>query len=320
MSLTPWQQEQRRKYLTASKVPAVMGCDPFRTAADVLAYYTLAVEESQAGEAAEIGLANEPMLIEWCARQCNITEVVRNQWRVAENGVMAATLDAVGKNGVPVAIEAKTAGIVNPASVGDEWGEAGTDEIPARHLLQVVGQFIAAPSVRRVYVPALIAGRGRVLYQVDRDTPDVAELIVVVEARCAAWWKTHVVERTPLPADEAPPSLDTLRRVRREPSSVIDLTNDAGASEAVAAWRDAQERRKLVEAQEEAAKARAVALLGSAEAARVRLDGETKLLRCVEQSFGRRVDGARLKAEMPNVFEQFSSESRGVVLRLVKAK
>jgi predicted phage-related endonuclease len=300
-------------------VPAILGIDPYRTPADVLAYYTLPIEESKAGEAAEIGLGIEPMLIDWCARECNLTEVVRNQWRVAENGVMAATLDAVGKNGVPVAIEAKTAGILNPVGVGDEWGEAGTDQIPMRHLLQVVGQLIAAPSVRRVYVPALIGGRGRVLYQVDRDTPDVAELIVVVEARCAAWWKTHVLERTPLPADEAPPSLDTLRRVRREPSSVIDLTNDAGASEAVAAWRDAQERRKLIEAQEEAAKARAVALLGSAEAARVRLDGETKLLRCVEQSFGKRVDTARLRSELPEVYAKYVSESRGVVPRLVKA-
>jgi predicted phage-related endonuclease len=319
MSLTPWQQEQRRKYLTASKVPAVMGCDPFRTAADVLAYYTLPVQDDRAGEAAEIGLGIEPMLIEWCAAEIGLREVVRNQWRVGPNGVNAATFDAVARKEQAVGIEAKTAGILNPAGVGDEWGEAGTDQIPMRHLLQVVGQLIAAPSVRRVYVPALIGGRGRVLYQVDRDTPDVAELIVVVEARCAAWWKTHVLERTPLPADEAPPSLDTLRRVRREPSSVIDLTNDAGASEAVAAWRDAQERRKLIEAQEEAAKARAVALLGSAEAARVRLDGETKLLRCVEQSFGKRVDTARLRSELPEVYAKYVSESRGVVPRLVKA-
>lgn len=320
MSLTPWQMEQRRKYLTASKVPAVLGLDPYRTPADVLAYYTLPVDEQGAGEAAEIGLGIEPMLIDWCTRECNLTEVTRNQWRVAENGVMAATLDAVGKNGVPVGIEAKTAGILNPAGVGDDWGEPGTDQIPMRYLVQVVAQLIAAPAVQRTYVPALIGGRGRVLFVVDRSRPVVMDLIEEVERQASAWWNRHVVAKEPLPADAAPPSLDTLRKVRREPATVLNLAGDAEASAIVTAWQFAAERRKQAELDEETAKARAVALLGTAEAARINLDGEIKLLKCQEQSFGKRVDGSRLKAEMPEVFEKYATESRGVVPRLVKAK
>jgi len=320
MSLTPWQMEQRRKYLTASKVPAVLGLDPYRTAADVLAFYTLPVDEQGAGEAAEIGIGIEPMLIDWCTRECNLTDVIRNQWRVADNGLMAATLDAVGKNGVPVAIEAKTAGILNPAGVGDEWGEPGTDQIPMRHLVQVVAQMIAAPAVQRTYIPALIGGRGRLLYVVDRARPFVQDLIEEVERQAGAWWTKHVVNREPLPEGSAPPSMDTLKRIQREPATVLNLTGDAEAAAIVSAWTFSTERRKQAELDEETAKARAVALLGSAEAARVTIDGETKLLKCQEQSFGRRVDGTKLKAEMPEVFEKYAVESRGVVPRLVKAK
>lgn len=320
MSLTPWQMEQRRKYLTASKVPAVLGLDPYRTPADVLASYTLPVEEQGAGEAAEIGLGIEPMLIDWCAREFNLKDVVRNQWRVAENGVMAATLDAVGKNGVPVGIEAKTAGILNPAGVGDEWGDPGTDQIPMKYLVQVVAQMIAAPNIQRTYVPALIGGRGRLVYVVDRARPVVKDLLEEVEQQATAWWNRHVVEGAPLPEDSAPPSMETLKRVRREPATVLNLTGDAEAAAIVTAWQFAAERRKQAELDEETAKARAVALLGSAEAARVSLDGEVKVLKGVEQSFGKRVDTARLKAEMPEVFEKYATESRGVVFRLVKAK
>ena len=145
-------------------------------------------------------------------------------------------------------------------------------------------------------------------------------VVGLIERQAGAWWTKHVVNREPLPEGSAPPSMDTLKRIQREPATVLNLTGDAEAAAIVSAWTFSTERRKQAELDEETAKARAVALLGSAEAARVTIDGETKLLKCQEQSFGRRVDGTKLKAEMPEVFEKYAVESRGVVPRLVKAK
>lgn len=270
MSLTPHQLATRRSYLTASDVPAVLGRDPYRGPADVLASKTLPMEHSDdaPSEAAERGLRIEPYLIGWAAQRLGLVGVVRNQWRVAENGLMGATLDAVAERNGQCAIEAKTAGIASPYGAGDEWGEDGTDQVPVRHLLQIVGQFIAAPKVERVYMPALLGGRGEALFVVERNAPAVVELILEVEIRAVAWWTAHVVERKPL-EDAPPPTLETLRRVRREPGRVVDLRGDEVACEAVYMWQKAERDKRGAERIAEEKKARVLALLGDAEAARV---------------------------------------------------
>ena len=73
--------------------------------------------------------------------------------------------------------------------------------------------------------------------------------------------------------------METLRRIRREPASVIDLTGHAEAGQAVAVWRELTTAAGAAAKLAEDAKARALALLGTAEAARVVVDGEAKLLK-----------------------------------------
>lgn len=277
MSFTHEQQAERLKYLTASRAPAVLGLDPWKSPADVLAEYTLPLDGDNAGEAAEIGLDIEPALVAWAVRVRGLGAPTMQRWAVSPNGVMAATLDAtVGES---IGIEAKTAGILNPAGIGDEWGESGTDQIPTKYLIQVAAQFVAAPMLETILVPALIGGRGRALYEVERAKPEMRDLIAEVEIRCVAWWRCHVVDRVPMEPDAPAPSMETLRRVRREPASVIDLTGDAEVGQAVAAWRELTTAAGTAAKLAEDAKARALALLGTAEAARVVVDGETKLLK-----------------------------------------
>lgn len=253
MPITPEQREARRQHIGSSEVAAVLGLDTYRTPADVY-YEKVHVTEDTTSAAAEAGNWLQHPLLQWASEQLGLP-IEEDVSRVDPlHGILSANHDAliVGK---PLGMEAKTANITghNPAIL-DQWGDEQTDEIPDAYLIQCQAQMLVS-DLQLVWVPALIGGRGRCMFKVERDE----DLIAKIRARCEAWWQQHIVARVP-PADSVP-SLDILKRIKREPEKVVQIP--AGPVEAWLAAKDAEADAK---ARLEAAQAAMLVYVGDAEA------------------------------------------------------
>ncbi len=121
MPITEKQREQRKNYLGSSDAPAIVGVDPWKTPADVYLSKVQNILEKEPGEAAQIGNLCEDAILKWFRKETGF-KITRNQFRVHNNGFMAAHLDAVvsGENAI---VEAKTAGIITPFD-RDQWGRS----------------------------------------------------------------------------------------------------------------------------------------------------------------------------------------------------
>jgi predicted phage-related endonuclease len=214
MPITERQLAKRRSHIGSSDTPAIIGCDDYRTAYDVWLEKMgmLWPEPARNNEAAEIGNMIEGALLDWASAETGLA-IVKNQRRV--RGCMAANHDALAK-AAPVGYEAKTTGILTPHQQREEWGDAGTDQVPYRVMAQCYHQMIVS-ELRTVYVPALIGGRGRVLYQVDLDPTIAGKLEAAVEE----FWTTYV---TPgVPPSHTLPSLEVAKRIKREPETEREI-------------------------------------------------------------------------------------------------
>lgn len=247
--LTQEELERRRHFLTATDVPKILGISPWGGPSDVYYDKTRGLS-NRTNDAMQAGNLLEPAVIAWASTQ--IGPVVAGDWKVHENGINACSLDGVAEKGRPV--EAKTSGITGPGSPS-EWGEAGTDDIPNYYLIQVQTQLLIT-GADLAYVPALIGGRGFVMYYV-RPSKNLHELIIEASEQ---FWRTHVAER--LPPEGKPPRLETIKRLKREPDKVVPVAEDL-----VEAYLSAQKAKSAAERAYEEAQARLLASMGDAEAA-----------------------------------------------------
>lgn len=251
--ITEQQRLERRKNIGSSDAAAILDMDPYRSGYDVWAEKTGRVSgERGTSEAAEIGNMLEEPLLHWCANELGV-EILINQHRVCPDApVLAANHDALVV-GQPWGLEAKTSGLVNPFHARENWGDGGTDEVPDHILVQCHFQMIVS-GLEKVYVPALLGTRGRVLYCVEADKA----LHGKIKAQLLDWWAEHVVK------DIAPtnctPSLETAKAIKREPKSVTTIPLDV-----VEAWRAAAEALKDAKAMEEGTRQALLAALGDAE-------------------------------------------------------
>lgn len=245
--LTQDEIERRRHFLTATDVPQILGKSPWGNASDV--YLNKVHRRQFKGNAAtEAGTLLEPAVVAWAHQQ--LGGVVEGDWRVHENGINACSLDAMTLDGEPV--EAKTSGIVGPGSP-HQWGEPGTDEIPDYYLLQVHAQLLVT-GAKRAFVPALIGGRGFVMYVV-RSHQGLEDQI---QRASEQFWTEHVEARI---QPDKTPKLETLKQLRREPESVVSIPD-----ELVELYLAAKAEEKAAVAKAEAAQTQLLASLGVAEA------------------------------------------------------
>lgn len=242
--------ETRRGYLGASDIAAVLGLSPWRSAYEVWAEKTGRLEGDADSKAIALGNAIEPVLLDWAESQLG---PLTRQKEVAIDGTpIVCHPDAITEAGDPV--EAKTSGIAGP--IYGEWGEPGSDQIPQYYLVQCLVQ-LAATNGELCHVPALLGGRGFVMYAVPADDSLQSEII----ERASTWWERHVVADTP-PSLEAPPPLDVLKRIRRVPGKLADIN-----PELVQRWLEAKEAAKQATKIAEESQAAIIAALGDAEGA-----------------------------------------------------
>ena len=248
VSLTPDELERRRHFITATDVAPLCGRSPWSNAADVFAAKVYG-QNSITNDAMRAGTLLEPSILAWAHEQ--LGGIVPGDWRVHENGINACSLDGMTVDGEPV--EAKTSGIVGPGSP-HQWGEAGTDEIPDYYLLQVHAQLVITGAAR-AWVPALLGGRGFVMFQVRANERIAAGILQISEQ----FWHEHVEQR--VPPEGQLPSLETLRRLKREPGLTADIPVSL-----VAEYQAAKELEKAATAQATEAQQRLLDAIGPAEA------------------------------------------------------
>src|SRR6202008_494962 len=218
--ITEAQREARKTCLGSSDAPALCNVDEYRSLYDLWLDKTGKLEDRAASEDAERGNDLEPVVLNWFERRMGVT-LARNI-ELPRLGVFGANLDAaitaaiIDLHPIKAVVEAKT------TTDGDDWGE-GIEDVPLRVYVQVQHQMMVA-GCQIAYIPVLIPKYRKFhfeIYQVQRHEG----LIAQIQARGEWFWEKHVLADIPPPATM--PHLEALKRIKREPASVVQLNEDA---------------------------------------------------------------------------------------------
>ncbi len=300
MPITPAQLEKRKERLGSSDMAAILGLDRHRNAHDVYLEKTGRLEPQETNQAMEAGTMFEDGVLQYAERE--LGKLTRNQFRSAKDrGIpLGANIDAVLIEG-NIPVEAKTAGLFGP--LRDTWGEPGTDEVPDRVIIQATVHMICSMT-DLCHVVAFLGGRGFVKYVVNRD----ATIVDVVSETAVRFWSTNIVGDTP--PDNTLPSAQSIKRIRREPETVVNIDQ-----ELIDNWLKAKEAVKAAEAIKDESEVKMLTALGDNEGGL----GLSGMLTYYAQS-RTSVDAKMLKAEHPEIYEQYARVSTYRVPRFKRAK
>ena len=232
--ITDNQRSKRMNYLGSSDSAAIVGVDPFKTAADVYWSKVNELEEGKSTPAKDAGNLLEDSVLDWFEKETG-KKIRRNQFRVHSNKIMSANFDALIVGNKEEVVEAKTSGITGPLNY-EQWGEVGTDQVPEHIIVQCQHQMSIIPTIKIVWVPVLLGGVGFCMYKVERDD----SLIKNLEEVEVNFWQEHV-EKKQAPADEWL-SLETVKRIKRVSGKSVKVEDDL-----VTEWLEA--RKKATEAE-----------------------------------------------------------------------
>lgn len=245
----------RQARLHSTDVSAILGLNPKRTGHTVWLEKNGRLEPWDGNDATKMGNWLEPSILN--IAESELGPLNRNVVCYAENAdcPIAATLDAQLTT-APTVVEAKSSGIVGP--IFGEWGDEGSDVIPAVYLVQNSVQMLCAEA-ELVHTYALLGGRGIVRYRINRDE----SVIAAITEQCERWWDRHIVKGIE-PALTEPVPMEIVKRLRRQPSKTISLYPEDLAT--VAEFEAARELKLSAEKSHAAAQSKLIMLLGDAEA------------------------------------------------------
>jgi putative phage-type endonuclease len=253
MAITSEQLIARRSKIGSSDAAAIMGLDPYRSSWDVWAEKTgkLKATADFPSEAAEIGTALESGLLKLAERRIGRPVVSGGDTFMHGSGILAANVDGMVERferGAEI-VEAKDTG------VAEGWGEAGTDQIPNRVLIQVTVQMACSDS-HVAHVVRLLArfGHSLEMFRVAFNP----RLAVMILEECQHFWDSHV--KADVPPSGVLPSMTTLKEFVRVPAKVVSIP-----AAIVQDWRAEDAAAKTATKRADAAKAKVLAALGDAE-------------------------------------------------------
>jgi putative phage-type endonuclease len=243
------------KVITASKVAAILGLSPYDSPLSCWHKMRGNIPLEQETEDHRRGHYAEPSIIAWWRdRHPEYSKVVRHPQYSGRGDLdwCAATPDAVasGKGVDDVLVEAKTARSL------DDWGEPGTDEIPAYYLVQVLFQ-LHLSGLKRAYVPVWGSWFEMEEYVVDYDEV----LANGIFGRTREFWES-LKDDVPPPLDDTLATFQTLKALHPliDKSDVANLDRDT-AIEFVQASIDF----KAAEARKRAAQSAVLDAMGNAQ-------------------------------------------------------
>jgi len=299
MPITEKQRQARRGFIGSSDIGPILGLSKWKSSYDVWLEKLGKVLQPSISEAAQAGTILEPSVLDWATEK--LGALTRNrELRVKATPIRVHVDATVKATGDPV--EAKTAGLFGMLS--DDWGDEGTDKIPDYAWVQCQVHCLATERPW-CHVPALLGGRGFVMYLVPRSEEMIAEILRQV----AHFWSEHV--RKQIAPEGSGPTLEVAKLIKRVPG-----TTTAVAPSIIRAWSDAKGVLRTAEEAEENAKRAVLAALGEAEGSEPTEEGTITYL---EQS-KMFLDEKAIKEKMPKVAEEFRRETRFRVLRLKAPK
>lgn len=253
------------RLMTASKVAAILGASTYDSPRSMWHKIRNELPEEPQTAVQSRGHYLEPAVLAWYADEHSIDTTDETVWRTQPlylmDGWAAATPDAEARyDAGPVLVEAKSARDL------EEWGQPGTDEIPACYLIQCYWQMHVS-GIHRVDVPIIGTFLDFSLYTVTYD-PQVG---AALEQRCRAFMDSIAAD-TPPALDDTAPTYDALRKLYRQ----IDDTRVEIPRDVAADYLTALADRKNAEARERQAKSVVLDLMGTARYAHV---GDTRVAR-----------------------------------------
>jgi predicted phage-related endonuclease len=229
--------------------------DPFKTAGDVYLEKTgLLIDDSPDAEvdgrdAKYLGNRLEDSVLDYA--QDVLGALRRNVPGIVKDTPIRVNTDAiVVGTGNPV--EAKTTRIVGFSA--EEWGDEGTDRVPARVIVQAHAHMLAL-GAKLCHVPVLIGGRGFAMFEI----PYSDKLAGIIIQRSCEFWNDHVVPGVP---PDSIPHLETVKLLKREPDKIVGVDPAL-----VQAWLEAKEAARDAKKRGEEAEAALLNAMGDAEAA-----------------------------------------------------
>lgn len=247
IDLTPGSPEWTRR-ITASKVAAILGVSPWESPRSLWHTMRGDVQRPEANDAQRRGTYLEDGVLRWWRDQHEMRAAsipYRDEWHEQWNPQpvftlgewAAATPDAVAMIGTDgeadwerVLVEAKT------ASYDDDWGDPGTDAIPAYYLVQVQWQMHVS-GIRRCYVPVLTSRLRFAEYVVDYDEATGP----LLERRCREFYDS-LASDVPPDLDDTVATFETVKRLHPEidRGAEVELT-ETEARDLVAACAELKE-------------------------------------------------------------------------------
>lgn len=251
MALTPEQREKRRNYIGSSDVYDIIAGNAYK----VWAEKTGKLDDEPETDVMIRGRLLEPAIINFAAMSLGeiITDPEELEFPVHDLHILDHPDGIVDRTGYP--LDAKSQG----AYAKEIWGEEHTDEVPDRVIIQAHVHMMAMGK-DFCHVPAYLAYREFQMFGVSL-TKRSEYVISLISEKCHHFWNEHVVKD--IPPEDNPPSLEVLKRIRREPKTIVDIPQDA-----VDMWLLAVEKRKECEKLEDKYKAVVLDDIGIAEAGR----------------------------------------------------
>lgn len=201
----------RRHYLGASDIAAVLGLSPYRSPLDVWSEKTAAEAPPQVETEDTLrGHAMEPV-IETILRHRGMKLLPGGEWGIEGTPLLVHPDRLV--DGSPLVVEMKA-----PRRWG-AWGEDGSDDVPTEYLVQVQVQMAALrANGHEIDSCSIVAMCGELrVYPI----PFVQDTATQIVRFCQEWWGRHVVGREEPPAHTAEEINKIVRR--RDTAEVGDI-------------------------------------------------------------------------------------------------
>jgi len=278
--------EARRAGIGGSDAAAVLGLSKWKTPLQVYQEKRGEVGEQEDNESMLWGRALEPVIRQqYAERTGRVVRVPEGIIRHPAHAFMLANLDGVTDD--HRLLEVKT------ARSAQEWGEAGTDQIPQAYLIQVQ-HYISVTALSVADVAVLFGGSDFRLYEVPADN-ELQQMIIDGEA---AFWQRVVEGAPPDPVSFADMQVRYGRSSRE--ARVLASREVVGSIERLRALKiDIDQAETCVETE----KAAVMKALGEADT--LVDDGGNVLCTWRAAKPAQRLDAKALQAARPDLYQQF---------------
>lgn len=250
--LTPKQLELRRTVIGGTDAAAILGVSRQRTAWDVYAEKMgWAQRDREMGEDALWGLLLEDVIRDEYGRR--VEREVRRPTRLRrhrDRRWQAGHIDGLARDR---GLEIKVRGWQD-----DQWGEPGSDEVPADVKIQVE-HYLAVTGLPRFDIAVLFRAQRMAIYTIWAN----ADILADLTAEEAEWHAAHMLRGEEPPFDGDPRTTEILRR-RWPQSSGRKMVALPHQYDLLNGFKHARDRRAFYERQEELHKQQIMALMEDA--------------------------------------------------------